>query len=146
MDMTQEQILQYFYESSITKLIIAIFEFTGMTIAMAIDLIFGIRKAKVNGIYTSSRGMRETTIKAGINYAVFVMTLIIDVINPLGLHVALFQFPIFSTLWAAYIIGTEAYSVYEKADKKMRKKKADQAKEIVELLTNLKDFYGKIKD
>ncbi len=138
--------LSHFIELLEVKTIIVIILVVIMTMAMIIDLAFGIKKAKELGVYRTSEGFKQTTKKAGLYYSVLLMTFFIDAIcNIAALYLDVFKYPLFSGLWSIYIIGTEAYSMYEKADKKMRRRKEQQAKELLELMKNLRENYDKIK-
>jgi hypothetical protein len=138
--------LSYFLELLEVKSIIVIILAVIMTMAMIIDLGFGIKKAKELGVYRSSTGLKQTTKKAGLYYSVLLMTFFIDAIcNIAALYLDVFKYPLFSMLWSIYIIGTEAYSMYEKADKKMRQRKEQQARELLEMMTKLRENYDKIK-
>ncbi len=138
--------LTHFLELLEVKAIIVIILTVAMTLAMIIDLGFGIRKAKEMGMYRSSTGLKQTTKKALLYYSVLLMAFLIDSICNIGaLYIEAFKYPLFSMLWAVYIIGTEAYSMYEKADKKMRQRKEQQAKEMLEMMGSLRETYDKLK-
>lgn len=116
-----------------------------MTLAMLIDLGFGIKKAKQLGLYTTSTGFKRTTEKAMLYYGVLLTVFIIDVIcNIAAVYMDVFKYPLLSVLWSIYIIGTEAYSMYEKADEKMRHKKERQAKELLDVVTKVSSELKKL--
>ena len=79
-------------------------------IAMTIDLIFGIRKARINGEATSSRGLKKTCDKARKYFSPLLCIVCIDLISCVVTSV-----PMFSMLWSVYCIFCEFMSVREKA-------------------------------
>ena len=113
-----------------------------MLVAMVVDLIFGVRKAKRNGEATTSTGFKKTCDKARKYFSPFMATVCIDIIAAC----ANLQVPIFSMLWAAYCVFCEFISIREKAWQKaaIRKQertmtvlpenKEDIAKTLIQLL------------
>ena len=113
-----------------------------MLVAMVVDLIFGVRKAKRNGEATTSTGLKKTCDKARKYFSPFMATVCIDIIAAC----ANLQVPIFSMLWSAYCVFCEFISIREKAWQKaeIRKQgrtmkvilenKADIAKTLIQLL------------
>lgn len=79
-------------------------------IAMTIDLIFGIRKARINGEATTSRGLKKTCDKARKYFSPLLCIVCIDLISCVVTSV-----PMFSMLWSVYCIFCEFMSVREKA-------------------------------
>lgn len=104
-----------------------------MVVAMAIDLIFGIRKAKENGEATTSCGFKKTCDKARKYFSPFIVTVCIDIIACVVVSV-----PIFSMIWAAYCIFCEFISVREKAWKKAEIRKQERTMQVV--LENKEDI------
>lgn len=113
-------------------LIIAL-SMAAMVVAMAIDLIFGVRKAKENGEATTSRGFKKTCDKARKYFSPFIVTVCIDIIACVVVSV-----PIFSMIWAAYCIFCEFISVREKAWKKAEIRKQERTMQVV--LENKEDI------
>ena len=79
-------------------------------IAVTIDLIFGIRKARINGEATTSRGLKKTCDKARKYFSPLLCIVCIDLISCVVTSV-----PMFSMLWSVYCIFCEFMSVREKA-------------------------------
>ena len=104
-----------------------------MVVAMAIDLIFGVRKAKQNGEATTSCGFKKTCDKARKYFSPFIVTVCIDIIACVVVSV-----PIFSMIWAAYCIFCEFISVREKAWKKAEIRKQERTMQVV--LENKEDI------
>lgn len=104
-----------------------------MIIAMAVDLVFGIRKAKKNGEATTSRGFKKTCEKARKYFSPFMATLCIDAIA-----CVILPLPAFSMIWAAYCIFCEFISVREKAWQKAEIRKQERTMQVV--LENKEDI------
>lgn len=104
-----------------------------MVVAMAIDLIFGVRKAKENGEATTSCGFKKTCDKARKYFSPFIVTVCIDIIACVVVSV-----PIFSMIWAAYCIFCEFISVREKAWQKAEIRKQERTMQVV--LENKEDI------
>ena len=114
-------------------------------IAMTIDLIFGIRKARINGEATTSRGLKKTCDKARKYFSPLLCIVCIDLISCVVTSV-----PMFSMLWSVYCIFCEFMSVREKAwqkaeirqqERTMRvllDNKDDIAKALIEAITALR--------
>lgn len=78
--------------------------------AMAVDFVFGIRKAKENGEARTSAGFKKTAVKAQKYFSPFMVLVFIDLIG-----CVVVPFPAFSMIWAAYCVFCEFKSVREKA-------------------------------
>lgn len=85
------------------------------TIAMVIDLISGIRKAKQRGELRSSEGYKRTVDKALKYYSLLILCFLVDVIASMIVSV-----PYFTLAAGIGIILIEIKSWYEKADEKDR--------------------------
>ena len=105
-----------------------------MLVAMVVDLIFGVRKAKRNGEATTSTGFKKTCDKARKYFSPFMATVCIDIIAAC----ANLQVPIFSMLWAAYCVFCEFISIREKAWQKAEIRKQERTMKVI--LENKEDF------
>lgn len=105
-----------------------------MLVAMVVDLIFGVRKAKRNGEATTSTGLKKTCDKARKYFSPFMATVCIDIIAAC----ANLQVPIFSMLWAAYCVFCEFISIREKAWKKAEIRKQERTMKVI--LENKEDI------
>lgn len=105
-----------------------------MLVAMVVDLIFGVRKAKLNGEATTSTGLKKTCDKARKYFSPFMATVCIDIIAAC----ANLQVPIFSMLWAAYCVFCEFISIREKAWQKAEIRKQERTMKVI--LENKEDF------
>lgn len=105
-----------------------------MLVAMVVDLIFGVRKAKRNGEATTSTGLKKTCDKARKYFSPFMATVCIDIIAAC----ANLQVPIFSMLWAAYCVFCEFISIREKAWQKAEIRKQESTMKVI--LENKEDI------
>lgn len=105
-----------------------------MLVAMVVDLIFGVRKAKRNGEATTSTGLKKTCDKARKYFSPFMATVCIDIIAAC----ADLQVPIFSMLWAAYCVFCEFISIREKAWQKAEIRKQERTMKVI--LENKEDI------
>ena len=97
-----------------------------MVVAMAIDLIFGVKKAKENGEATTSRDFKKTCDKTRKYFSPYIVTVCIDLIA-----CVVVSLPVFSMIWAAYCIFCEFISVREKAWKKAEIRKQERTMQVV---------------
>lgn len=97
-----------------------------MLVAMAVDLYFGIKKAKKNGEATTSTGFKKTCDKSMKYFMPFLCLICIDVIGSAVLPV-----PAFSMIWAAWCVFCEFKSVREKAWTKAELRKAERTVNVV---------------
>lgn len=105
-----------------------------MLVAMVVDLIFGVRKAKRNGEATTSTGLKKTCDKARKYFSPFMATVCIDIIAAC----TNLQVPIFSMLWAAYCVFCEFISIREKAWQKAEIRKQERTMKVI--LENKEDI------
>lgn len=78
--------------------------------AMAVDLVTGVRKARQNGVATTSKGLKKTADKAVKYFTPYIVLVCADLICSIVI-----SFPVFSMIWAAYCVCCEFRSVREKA-------------------------------
>ena len=105
-----------------------------MLVAIVVDLIFGVRKAKRNGEATTSTGLKKTCDKARKYFSPFMATVCIDIIAAC----ANLQVPIFSMLWSAYCVFCEFISIREKAWQKAEIRKQERTMKVI--LENKEDI------
>lgn len=118
--------------------------FCGIIVAMVIDLVAGVHKAKQIGEAKTSRGYKMTCEKARKYFGPFAITVLMDFITCIVI-----PFPVFCILWTLWVCFCEFTSVREKAWQKaeIRKQnrtmqvilenKDDIAKALVEVLKNV---------
>ena len=95
-------------------------------IAMTIDLITGIQKAKQRGEATTSTGLKKTATKARKYFTPFFTLCCIDILCSVVIPL-----PAFSMLWTAYCIFCEFISVREKSWRKEEIRKAEKTMNII---------------
>lgn len=104
-----------------------------LIVSMAVDLFFGIKKARQNGEATTSMGLKKTCDKARKYFSPFLVMVCIDLIACIVM-----PFPVFSMIWAGYCVFCEFMSVREKSWQKAEIRK--QEKTISILLENKDDL------
>lgn len=104
-----------------------------LIVSMAVDLFFGIKKARQNGEATTSKGLKKTCDKARKYFSPFMVTVCIDLIACIVM-----PFPVFSMIWAGYCVFCEFMSVREKSWQKAEIRK--QEKTVSILLENKDDL------
>ena len=97
-----------------------------LLLAMLLDLISGVRKAKERGEATSSQGFKKTCEKARKYFGPYFVLICIDLLACVVIPV-----PGFSMLWAAYCIFCEFKSVREKNWQKEELRKAEKTMSII---------------
>lgn len=128
------------------KLIIVGAAWLMVLMAMSIDLIFGIKKAKATGEYITSEGYRRSIHKFVYYYITLLFALIFDCILSIVTYYLPFPLSVapLVTLGAALgLILTEWKSVNEKANEKLRRRINSSYKDLAEILKD-KDLLSKI--
>ena len=97
-----------------------------MIVAMVVDLVFGVYKAKQLGEATTSTGLKKTCEKARKYFSPFMVLVCIDLLSSVISPV-----PAFSLLWASYCIFCEFISVREKAWQKAEMRKQERTMSII---------------
>lgn len=97
-----------------------------MIVAMVVDLVFGVYKAKQLGQATTSTGLKKTCEKARKYFSPFMVLVCIDLLSSVISPV-----PAFSLLWASYCIFCEFISVREKAWQKAEMRKQERTMSII---------------
>ena len=92
-----------------------------LIVSMAVDLFFGIKKARQNGEATTSMGLKKTCDKARKYFSPFLVTVCIDLIACIVM-----PFPVFSMIWAGYCVFCEFMSVREKSWQKAEVRKQEK--------------------
>ena len=97
-----------------------------MIVAMIVDLVFGVYKARQLGEATTSTGLKKTCEKARKYFSPFAVLVCIDLLSSV-----ISPAPAFSLLWAAYCIFCEFISVREKAWQKAEMRKQERTMSII---------------
>lgn len=103
-------------------------------IAMIIDLITGIKKARKNGGATTSNGLRKTCKKAEHYFVPLAAASVLDLILSI---IPAYELPYGSIIYGLFCAGTEFFSVFENTHTKKERKEI--VKTISDVLTNLDD-------
>lgn len=122
----EELIEQFFNTYLLRHVVVVVLCLAGIIAGMAVDLYYGIRKAKLNGEVTTSTGLKKTCEKAQKYLLPFFILVWIDILGAVILKV-----PIFSMCWSAYCIYCEWRSVLEKSWTKAELRKAEKTMNVV---------------
>lgn len=137
------EILEKDYDTLIRALLVVSFAWIAVFIAMGVDLFFGVKKAKQLGEATTSEGFRRTINKATYYFALLTFALLFDtfdVITPYFFPPPFGSIPYFTILVALGQIYSEAKSVREKAEDKVRRKTDQSYKELIKLVSERQEF------
>lgn len=93
---------------------------------MLVDLIFGVKKARLLGQAATSTGYKKTCEKGKKYFTPFAVLMCIDLISSVILPA-----PFFSMIWSAYCLFCEFKSVREKSWTKAELRKAERTMSIV---------------
>ncbi|MEE6129178.1 phage holin family protein [Chryseobacterium arthrosphaerae] len=129
------------YSAIIMKLIVVGILWSAVLISMIIDFYFGIRKAKQIGEMRTSEGYKRSVGKFNHYFGMLLYAFIFDAIVPITYF---FEFPIsavpiVSLLAAVVLVFTEAKSVQEKAENKLRRKTNASMLQVLEILEKRED-------
>jgi len=97
-----------------------------LLLAILIDLISGVQKARARGEATTSQGFKKTCEKARKYFGPYIVLICIDL-----LACVLIPVPAFSMLWAAYCVFCEFKSVREKSWQKEELRKAEKTLSVI---------------
>lgn len=142
------ELIESDYPTIIMKLYVVSGLWGAVLMAILVDLYFGIRKAKELGEVRTSEGYKRSVGKFTQYFAMMFFALLFDAILPVTyfFKMPFSVIPIISLLAATALILTEAKSVREHADMKLRRKTNESFKQILELLEREKDIKTKIGD
>ena len=106
-------------------------------IAMAVDLVSGIRKAKIRGEARTSYGFSRSLTKFLVYQGILLIATCIDTLLHFGLYNftdSVYVIPCVELLMAIILCGVELWSVYEKAEDKERRRMAVIAQKGAQVL------------
>lgn len=106
-------------------------------IAVFIDLMAGLYKAKSLRYLITSDGLKRSVPKLLLYLALMTFGGMID-ITIYGLE--MISIPVLSILFCLFILVIEGKSVFERADEKERKRIAGGAKDVTAILSSREDF------
>ncbi len=130
------------YAAIISKMIVVGILWCAVLISMIIDLYFGIRKAKQIGEKRRSEGYRRSVEKFNHYFGMLLYAFIFDAIVPTTYFFAfpISAVPMVSLLATVALVFTEAKSVREKAEDKLRRKTDASFIQVVNLLEKREDI------
>lgn len=114
---------------------IVIFTWLLVGIAIIIDLISGVRKAKERGEMRTSYGFKQTVNKVVLYYGFMIFALMFDCIG-----MFFYSLPFVTLISALFLIFIECKSVFEKARDKDKRKFNKGMQELAILLENKDDL------
>ena len=133
------EILNKDFEAIQRQLLIVFLAFIIVVLSIGIDLYFGIKKSKVQGVFMHSYGLRQTSKKT-VEYMAFMLFMFfIDILNPLWVYANLVALPLFSIFGAIVLVYTEWKSVREKSSEKFRFAIKENPTEIVDFVLRNRD-------
>lgn len=116
----------FIYDHLFLHLVLIAVSMTAIIVAMGIDFISGIQKAKQRGELRTSKKYKMTATKAKKYFNPFLTLVMIDLICCIVI-----PFPVFAMLWAAYCVFCEFKSVREKSWEKAELRKAEKTMSII---------------
>lgn len=141
------EFLENDYSTITLVLLIVSFTWIAVACAIVVDLFFGINKARQLGEMRTSEGFRRTINKATYYYALMFFALIFDsfnVVTPYFFPKPFNIIPYFSVLVMIGLAWTEAKSVREKAEDKLRRKADNSFKEVIKLISERQDVMNQL--
>lgn len=145
------EILNKNYAAVVTQLTVVVLAWVIVIASIGIDLHFGIKKSRENGVFkTHSYGLRKTSEKV-VQYLAFMLFMFfIDVLNPVWAYFEFRALPLATIFGAIVLVYTEWKSVREKSDEKFRYAIKNNPIDIInfikenrELIDQMKSFKGK---
>lgn len=131
-------------EGIIKELYIVLLAFIIVSAAIAIDLFYGIRRAKRLGVARTSYGFRRTVTKCLQYYSVMLFAFMLDVLASI---VDQINMPYFSFIMAAFLVYIEFKSVRENiSDKEGIKQQNKDLRDLLNLLVNRGDGLKALAD
>lgn len=106
----QERLLQFAQEHLYLHIVLISLCCIAILVAMALDLVFGLKKAKENGKRTTSRGLKMTSKKAFKYLGPFISLTLVDIISS-----PILPAPFFAMIWSAWCVLCEFWSIREKS-------------------------------
>lgn len=106
-----------------------------VAVAMVIDLVSGVQKARQRGELRTSYGFKQTVNKAVIYYAFMLFSFMFDCIGTF-----FYPLPFVTLVAAAFLIFIEGKSVLEKASEKDKRKLNRNLTDLSVLLENREDI------
>ncbi len=125
------EIINKQYDALIWQLQFILVAWVIVVMSIGIDLYFGIRKSKVQGMFTHSYGLRATSKKVVQYLSFMAFMLFFDALNVFWIYMDIQKIPLATLFGAIVLVYTEAKSVREKTSEKFRKAIAEHPSEIL---------------
>lgn len=125
----------------VRELYIVLIPLFAVFVAMIIDLIFGLYKAKESGEVRTSYGLRRTVRKFIEYYSMLILAFVIDVLASI---IDNYNLPYITFIAAAYLVFTEILSIREKASDKERRRQNRDLQILIGLVENKGDLLKSI--
>ena len=114
------ELINEFLNNHLYKQVIGIgLAYGGLLLAMGIDLVYGVKKAKELKIARTSTGYKKTAAKAQKYLSPMLCLTIVDIMLSICI-----PFPVFTLIWAAYCVFCEFKSIREKSWQKAELREA----------------------
>lgn len=123
------------FDTLYNKLFLVLAMWAIVLLAIAIDLVAGLRKARQSGELHTSYGFRRTVTKAVQYYGLLCFALMFDILSSL-----ISPMPYVTMLASVFLVFIEAKSVFEKAQEKDRRKVNESLRDLIILIENKDDI------
>ena len=134
------------FDSIFIQLILVFTAWIIVLFSIGVDLYFGIRKSKEQGVYTHSYGLRMTSKKVVEYLAFMLFMLFLDVLNPMFAYFDIITLPLMSIFGAIVLVYTEWKSVKEKSDEKFRYALKHNPAELIKFFNENKELIEELKN
>ncbi|WP_038988500.1 hypothetical protein [Myroides marinus] len=138
-------LLEKDFDSILLQLFLVFTAWIMVVLSIGIDLYFGIKKSKKEGVYTHSYGLRKTSEKVVEYLAFMFFMLFLDFLNPLFAYFDIAAMPLLSVFGAIVLIYTEWKSVREKSDEKFRYALKRNPAELIKFVQENKELIEEFK-
>lgn len=141
--MIEDRIMIEFVQANLPKVEFVLAAWIGVVIAVFIDLLTGLYKAKSLNYLITSDGLKRTVSKLVLYFAFLSFAGFIDIMT-FGLE--FFTIPYASLLFSIFVFVIEGKSVFERANEKERKRLIGGAKDVTAVLASKDEIIKAIHD
>ena len=117
---------QFVHDHLYVHLLLIVLSVAAVLLAMTVDFVTGLQKARRRGVARTSQGLKKTAAKATKYFTPYMVLVGIDLIS-----CVVMPFPAFSMLWAAYCVYCEFKSVREKSWQKAEIERAGRTMSVI---------------
>lgn len=117
---------EFMHEHMYMHIVLIVLSVAAILLAMAVDFVTGLQKARERGEARTSQGLKKTAAKATKYFTPYIVLVCIDLISCIVVPI-----PAFSMLWAAYCIYCEFKSVREKSWQKAEIERANKTMNVI---------------